>query len=102
MYIFPFQRSRKMNNVGLTSKYYMAMYFGHPMGPAEEFEGLPVYFCSDSAEFSLTVKRIADAPCKVKYDLPWDSLDQEFLLSKYREFIDSIESGGSSSNKAGG
>ena len=107
MYIFPFQRSKKMNNVGLTSKYYMAMYFGlpivsYPMGPAEEFEGLPVCFCSDSTEFSLTVKRIAAAPCKVKYNLPWDSLDQEFLLSKYREFIDSIESGGSRSNKARG
>ena len=98
MYIFPFQRSKKMNHVGLTSKYYMAMYFGlpivsYPMGPPEEFEGLPICFCSDSTEFSLMVKRIADNPCKVQYDLPWDTLNQDFLLSRYREFIDSIETG---------
>ena len=98
MYVFPFRRSERFENIGITSKYYMAMRFGlpivsYPMGPAEEFRELPVSFCLDSREFCQSVKRIAAAPYKVQYDLEWDKLEYGYLLDSYRGFINTIETG---------
>ncbi|OQX28471.1 MAG: hypothetical protein B0D92_08725 [Spirochaeta sp. LUC14_002_19_P3] len=95
VYIFPFKRSERMNNVGLTSKHLTAMRFGlpiisFPMGPAEEFEGMFINFCADSAEFSRALGRMVQERPRLRYNIPWEKFSSESILQEYVHFIETL------------
>lgn len=94
LYTFPFNRN-EMRNVGLTSKFYVAMHYRLPIvtyhiEPKSEFDGLPVDFCDNPEEFAETVKKIAAEKPKRDYSLPWDELKHQACKEKYKKFIDEL------------
>ena len=95
LYVYPFKMNHSMKHIGLTAKFYIAMYYQlpivcYPIEPMEEFKRLPVDFCSDPVDFADTIKRIAAEKPKREYPLPWDELKYDARMTEYLRFIDEI------------
>lgn len=90
--IVPYKKDKKLEFIGLNSKYLNFMYFKLPIvsykvGQLDEFNGSKVFFVENKREFSIKIKENIGKKIDYSESIDFKSLSKKELIKKYQSLF---------------